>query len=238
MGREEMRGIAAALLDRAVHCIFDHGGIGERGSRQRLSQVDPLALPCAPGVAKRRCDGKGRADASGGIGIAGADARWFAIRPTRQVNDARLRFLHGTIGHVVFIGAAMPETRHRTVDDTRVDLAQAVIVEADGLHTARAEIFQHYVTHGDQAGDNLARLLAFHVQVDAVFAAVMCIPVAARIETAILKGKWWVVAHDIHAFAALDLDHLHTQVAEQLPAVWPRKHPREINAAKSCQCVL
>src|SRR6266566_9965194 len=52
MGREETRGIAIALLDRAVHGIFDHGGIGERNSRQRLSQVDPLALSCTPGGAQ------------------------------------------------------------------------------------------------------------------------------------------------------------------------------------------
>src|SRR5438270_132937 len=32
MGREETRGIAAALLERAVHCMFDHSSIGERGS--------------------------------------------------------------------------------------------------------------------------------------------------------------------------------------------------------------
>src|SRR5262250_3136409 len=113
----------------------------------------------------------------------------------------------------------MPKTGHRTVDDTRIDLAQALVLIADGFHTTSAEVFQHEIAHGDKAVDNLMRLLALHIEVDAVFATIVRVPVAAGIEAAILKGKRWVVAHDIHAFATLDLNHLHAQVAQQLPAV-------------------
>jgi hypothetical protein len=53
VGSKETVVIAVALLNIAIDGIFDHGGIGQRGCRQGLPQVDPLALTGAPGAAQR-----------------------------------------------------------------------------------------------------------------------------------------------------------------------------------------
>src|SRR6266568_4205072 len=113
----------------------------------------------------------------------------------------------------------MPKARHRTVHDAGVDFTQAIIVEAKRFHAASAEVFQYHVADGYQPGNDLTRLFSLHIQVNAVLAAVVCVPVAAGIEAAVFVGKRWIVAHDIHAFTAFYLDHLHAQVAQQLSPV-------------------
>src|SRR5258708_19611687 len=110
----------------------------------------------------------------------------------------------------------MPKAGHGAIDDTWIDLAQAFVIIANGFHAAGAEVFQHEIAHGDQLVDDLMCLLALHIEVDAIFTAVVPVPVAAGIEAAILKGKGWGVPPDTHPFAPLDLNHLLPQSRPKL----------------------
>src|SRR5579859_452315 len=90
MRGEEAIQIAVTLLDIAIDDIFDDGGIGEGGSSEGLTKIDPLSLACAPGVTERGNNRESGGDATGGVGIASADTRRLTIRPTGEVDDTGL----------------------------------------------------------------------------------------------------------------------------------------------------
>src|SRR5205823_412803 len=144
----------------------------ECGCCESLTKVDPLSLTCASGMAKRGNNHKRRAYTASGVWVARPNTRGLSVWPTGQVHNTCLRFLHWAIRDIVFIRTPVPKAGHRAVDNSRIDFAQALKIKTNGFHSTCAEIFQHKIAHCNQSVDKLTRLLALHIKVDTIFAAI------------------------------------------------------------------
>src|SRR6202012_5528184 len=74
-------------------------------------------------------------------------------------------------GAPVVIGAVLAEAGDRTVDDTWIDLAHALIVDAELALDVRAEVLDHHVGLLDQAVEPLKAFRVLQVERDRPFVA-------------------------------------------------------------------
>src|SRR5207302_7189766 len=79
---------------------------------------------------------------------------------------------HHVVGRIVRVGAAMPETRGRGIDEARIALVQAIPAIAELLHRARAEVFDERVGLVEQPLEDLAAVGRFEVERDRFLAAI------------------------------------------------------------------
>jgi len=66
----------------------------------------------------------------------------------------------------------MPETGRRRVNNTRIDRFQGFIAQTEFFHCAGAEIFDDHIRFLHQILDDLLAFRAFHVDRNALFAAI------------------------------------------------------------------
>ena len=113
-------------------------------------------------------------------------------------------------------GAAI--ARDRAIDQARIDLGDAGIIEPEPVEPAELVILDQDVRFGGKVENDRLPLRARQIDRDRAFAAI-----GAEIIGALpARERRTPGAGVVAAFRVLDLDHFGAQIGEDLPAPWPR----------------
>ncbi|MNQ63801.1 hypothetical protein D3C85_781950 [compost metagenome] len=198
------------------------GGRGDQGIQQRDIDVLPRR-PVHVASIQRGLDGVGRVLARQDIGQAGARFhRPSAGYVVRQAGDAH-QAAHGLEDRVVArsrcIGPGLAEARQRAVNQARIHLAQAGVVQAIALEVADLVVFQQHIAARDQIPDQRLPLRRGDVAGDRLFVAVGT-DVKGRLAGIapldILEEGRAELAGIVTLARALDFDHLRPQIGKHL----------------------
>src|SRR5690606_18174178 len=122
------------------------------------------------------------------------------------------------------VGAGLAKARHRAVNQTRIDLAQAFIVEAVAFQIADLVVLEQDVRLRCQPSHELLALWLRDIDGHGLLVAVRADVHGAerRIFPALLVfHEWWAEVARIIAFSRpLDLDDIGTEIAQHLAGPW------------------
>jgi hypothetical protein len=126
-----------------------------------------------------------------------------------------------------------------TEDQFRIDLLQAVVVEAVFLQRAGLEVLDQHVGFCDQLADQ--RLAFGQCMIDCHR---LLVAVAGQIERGdvgrlavlVLEKRRAVGARLVAAAGPLDLDHVGAEIGEQLRRQRRREHARQVEYAYAFEC--
>ena len=159
-----------------------------------------------------------------------ADRRGRPALWAGQAHQPAHRLDHQVEGRKVSQRTLLPETRDRGVDDGRVHRLDGLITEAQPVHHPGTEVLQQHIGPSGELYHQVSALFGFHVDGDALLAAVEHHEVGALAIPVGTKGAAFVAAT-----RHLDLDHLGTQVGQHRRAKRPRHHPREVQHTDAIQ---
>ena len=199
---------------------------------------------CAIALAQRREDAEGahqRAPAEIGDlagGLNGMPAHPLPAHPVAIAGEPQQsdepEVVHVVAGGVA-LGAGLAVARDRAVDDPGVDLAHALVADAEPVEDTGTEGLEHDVVLAHQAQQHLAPALALEIDADRALVAVQRQEqrrLRAVIGTLdIGRGPADVVAHA----GVLDLQDLRAEVGEQQRAEAAGQQAREVEDADAFQ---
>src|SRR5262249_26882312 len=149
----------------------------------------------------------------------------LALRRPGQVHDPAHALGHEVVAGARRVGAALAEAGDRAIDQARVLLAQACVIEAELGKPADLEILDQHVRAGRELLDDAPAVLALEITLDRALTAVSGVEIG-RAEMATIgrldEGRPpapRVVARPL----ALDLDDVGTEIGENLPGPGPRQ---------------
>ena len=132
--------LSVALVHGGVHEGVAHEGGGDVADCNVGALADLVVAMGAEGSNGR----EGRHHAAGVIhGVAEFDGR--AVGVTREVAEAAEGGEHGGIAGVTRFGAGLSVGGQGHHDDVGLDFAELGVAEAEAIHNAGAEVFQHHV---------------------------------------------------------------------------------------------
>ena len=129
-------------------------------------------------------------------------------QPAHALNDI-------VITRAMRIGAVLTETGDRTIDQARIDLAQAVIVHAVFGQTTHLEILDQDIRITHQFAHVLLTFLGRQINRDRGFATVARMEIRSR-SLAVVINKRRPPTARIIAARGFDLDHFRTQIRQRL----------------------
>ena len=202
-GRRARRQIVQRLIGRHAHT-----GVQKR-------HINVLSTPCATALMHGCQNGCDRIDAGENIRRGNARALRLAIgfagdrhQPAHALNDI-------VIARAMRIGAVLTETGDRTIDQARIDLAQAVIVHAVFGQTAHLEVFNQDIRITHQFAHMLLTFLGRQINRDRGFAAIARMEIRRRRLAVVFNERRPPAARIIPA-RGFDLDHFRTQIRQRL----------------------
>jgi len=149
------------------------------------------------------------------IGKGHADLLRLARRIAGQVHDAAHPLDQEIVSGAMGIGAVLSKAGDRAIDKARVDLFDAVIIEAEFLQPADLEILDQHIRLADQVQQfgPVARIA--EIQRDRGLAPVGAVEIGSRaVALALDKGR--APFAGVVALGAFDLEHLGAQIGQGL----------------------
>ncbi|MNI10029.1 hypothetical protein D3C73_631210 [compost metagenome] len=127
--------------NQVVHVL-----VGEnRGHDVEQGHVDLLAFACFHRMDQRALNGGDGIDAGKNVGDCDAGLHRLTIRFTGNRHEAGHALNDVIVAGEAGIGAVLTEAGDRAIDELRIDLLQALIVEAVFLQSAELEVFDQDV---------------------------------------------------------------------------------------------
>ncbi|MGY4334582.1 hypothetical protein ACVWWG_008999 [Bradyrhizobium sp. LB7.2] len=164
-GRDAGRVIVAGLF---CHVLFHQPARGleveheDLGLQQR--SLYPLALARDLALQQRGEDAHGAEQARGEVGDGNADPHRAFARRTGDRHQSAHALRDLIEARPLVVGPVLAEAGDAAIDDARVDLAQALIVDAELLLHVGTEIFHHDVGLGGEALEHGKPALVLQVQ--------------------------------------------------------------------------
>ena len=171
------------------------------------------------------------------IGDGDAGLLWLAAGLAGDRHHAG----HGLDDEVVAgagrVRSVLAEAGDRAIDEARIDLLQAAIVEPVFPEAAELEVLDHHVRGRDQPAHGLGAFGRGEVNGDGAFAAIAGMVIGGRQVLA-------VMAHDegrppfagvVATIGALDLDDIGAEIGQQLPGPRPGQDAGKFDYADAFQ---
>ena len=186
---------------------------------------------------QRREDADGRIDAGEQIRNRRAGAHRFAVGIAGQVHHPAHALGHEIVAGALCIRTGLTEARHRAIDQPRVVRREALIVETEFGEPADLEIFDQHVRARRKLAHDAASFLALEVELDRTLAAVGGVEISSAEMAAVGRGdeRRPPAAGVVACALALDLDHVRTQVGQDLPGPRPRQDTGQFQHAQTGQ---
>ena len=193
--------------------------------------------PVSSSPPKRRENGDGGIDAGEDVGIGDADLLRLALGLAGQVHDAAHALDHQVVAGAMRIGAVLPKPGDRAIDEPRIDLSQALVVESVLLQSVDLEVLDEHIGMRSKPPHQRPPLLRLEIGGDRALAAVGGVEVGGGTLFAVLSlDERGAPGARIVAFArALHLDYIGAKVGQQLPGPRPGEHACELQHAKTMQ---
>ena len=172
---------------------------------------------------KCRKDAHDRVGAGSQIADRNARAHGAPVLLSRQAHAAGQRLHDHVVGRLVAIRAVLAETADRGIDDTRIELGDAIVVDAVFGGPARPHVLDNNIAVGGEAAHQLLPFLCPQVDRDALLVAVDRVEIGAVGPDEVGRQASRIVAGDL-----LDLDHLRAEVAQNLGRERTRQERRQI----------
>ena len=140
---------------------------------------------------------------------------------------------HEVIARARGVGAALAEAGHRAVDQARVLLAQACVIEAELGESADLEVLDQHVRARRELSHDAPALLGFEIELDRALAAIGGVEIGGAEMAAVSRfdeGRTPAARIVAGAFA-LDLDDVGAEVGEHLPGPGARQDAGELDHA-------
>ena len=158
VGRDVGMGVAHAGRRPARNQIV-HVLVGEhRDLRIEQRHVDMLALAGRLGMAERGLDGDDRIEAGENVGEGDADLLRLAVGRAGDRHQPGHALDDEVVAGARCVRPVLAEAGDRAIDEARVDLAQALVVEAVFLEAAELEILDEHVGGSGQLPDGFRAL--------------------------------------------------------------------------------
>ena len=135
------------------------------------------------------------------------------------------------MAHAVLVGASLAEAGQRAVDDVGVPFANRLVVDAQPVDDARAELLEDDIGGLGQLHERLVALLLFEVERDAPFPAVDGVEEGADAVLGLGRG----VAGAVADVRGLHFDHVRARVRQQLRGVGAREQLRKVEDTYSVE---
>ena len=209
--------------------------VAERHQRRVVKgEIDMLALARRGAREQRSVDRRHRMDRRHCIDDGDGMAQSLAVGLAVHAHHARLGLQHRIVARPVRQRSSLAVGRDREVDQLRVLLGEAGVVEAVLLEHARPEIFQHDVGLLEQSVHQRLAVGLGEIERHALLA-----PVVGHEEVALALlaagARTGALARVVAAVRVLDLDHLGAHVGEHLGTHGTRDHAGEIDDANAVE---
>ena len=114
------------------------------------------------------------------VGIGDADLLRLAVGLAGQIHDAAHPLDHEVVAGAMRIRAVLPKTGDRAIDQSWIERAKAVVVEAVALQPTDLEVLDQDIGVRRQPTDKRAPLLRLEIGGDRPFAAIAGVEVRRR----------------------------------------------------------
>jgi len=170
-----------------------------------------------------------------GVGEGVLEAlRLLAHVPRHAVEAREARKGHPVCAQVAQ-GAVEPGGPDRDQHYPGIDLAKAVVAQAQLLYDSRRPVLAYYVHPLHQPQGQLSRLGLFQVQGDAAVARPAGVVLQAAVGVLNALGEWGQKTVDVYLLARLDLVHLGPEKGQGLPEDRPQPHGAEVEHLHALQ---
>ncbi len=143
-----------------------------------------------------------------GVGACGIGI----IRLLPDGEHARGRGEHRAIARVIAVWSAATETLAAYIDNVRLELSYAFIIEAQILRHAAAEVLRHHIAHLDQPPYEIFPFISSKVHPEAALVAVRLVETGDFI----LRPEG---PDEVQVFARFDLDDVSPQLPQYLAGI-------------------
>ena len=187
-------------------------GVDQRG-------VDIGALAGLLALHERGENADDRIDAGDDVGDRNADALRLAVRRAGEIHDAAHALRHQIVAGARGIGSVLAEAGDRAIDQARIVLAQARLVEPELGEPADLEVLDQHIGARGELFDDAAAFLALEIKLDRALAAIggMEIGGAEMRSAGGLDERRPPAAGVVAGALALDLDDVGAKIGQQLP---------------------
>ncbi len=218
--------------EKVERLVGEHAdlAVDERG-------IDEAAATGALALGERGEDADRGIDAGENIGDRHPRALRLAVGRSRQLHDAAHALGHEVVARARGVGPGLAEAGDGAVDQARVVLGQALVVEAEFGEPADLEILDQHVGASRELADDAASILALEIQLDRALAAVGGVEIGSPEMAAVGRlHKGGAPAAGVVARAlALDLDDVGAEIGENLPCPGPRQDAGKLEHTYSGQ---
>ena len=226
------RHVAPGAERPAADLVVEYGGRGQRHRRLHLAEIDHGTVAGGLTIVQRGQDGHGPEITRRIVRVRVAEAGLLSSGPPGHAMDTADGLHDGSEDEVVLVRAAEAEARHPQVDKSRADRVHGLPRQAPGLQHVRAHVRDDDAAAGDEIQGHADRLGMAHVQRDAALIAVEVVPQPALFPRPRIGARRLTpVAHAVGIVRPLNLDHLSTEVGQDLGALRARDHPGEVEDA-------
>ena len=216
--------IGRLVRQHADHCIHQR-------------HIDMAATAGVLALLQRRADRQRRIDAGEHVGEGDAEPRRLAVGVTSDVHDAAHALHQQVVARARLVRPVLAEAGDRAIDQPRVLLRQALVVEAVLLEPAELEVLDQHVGFGRELPDDALAVRRLEIDRDGA------LPAIAREVVRRAQSPAVLVLHEGRAPAAgvvararpFDLDDLSAEVCERLPAPRPCENACKLQHANAAQ---
>ena len=176
-------------------------------------------------------------DAGEDVGIGDADLLRLAVRLAGQVHDAAHPLDHQVVAGAVRIGAVLAEAGDRAIDEPRIDLPQALVVEAVLLQPADLEVLDHDIGVRGEPPHQRPPLLRLEIGGDRPLAAIAGVEIGGRQRLAVApfdEGRP-PGARVVARARALDLHDIGAEIGQKLPGPGAGEDAGELEHAQAVE---
>jgi hypothetical protein len=214
--------VALLVCDFAEHRVARSLEIEQLDRRLQQARLHPLAFARDFALEQRRQNAERGEQAPTDIGDRAADAHRAAARLPGDRHDAGQALRDLIESGALAIRAVLSETGNARQHDSRIDLAQRLVVDAQPILHVGAEILDDDIRVLHEPEKNLAPLRVLEVQRDRALVAMQVLEVRA-------------VARAAHVldFRRLDLDDVGAEIRKLAHAARAGAHPGQVEHAKA-----
>src|SRR5690606_15621493 len=180
-------------------------------------------------LVQRGLDADDRVETGHDVGVGHADLGRWAVGQTREVHDSTHALDDEVVAGTRSVWAVLTEAGDRAVDEARILLLQALVVEPERGETANLEVLDQNVGITDEIEDEPTALFGVEIGGDRALAAVRGVEIGGVFGAVGVVDEWRSPAARIVAFRALYLDHLGPEISEDLPRPRPCEHAGEFD---------
>ncbi len=192
--------------------------------------VDKLAFTGLQRVDQCRFDRGDRIDAGKDIGDRDACLHRLPVRLAGDRHEAGHALDNIVVARESGIGTGLAEAGNRTIDQSRIDLLKALVIEPVFHQATKFEIFDQHVGGHDQPSNESLAFLSLEIGDDGTFAAIGGMVIGGRKVFPILAldERRTPLARVVTPVRVLHLDDVSAEIGQHLPCPGAGKNAGQV----------